>query len=97
LPDLVVLDLMMDGIDGYSVCETLRRQPSTRAMPIIILTAAGGEIARRNALASGADGFMTKPLTPRGLARFVEIVLRSHQRNLKEADADCRGSGRPTR
>src|SRR5262245_6427759 len=79
LPDLVVLDLMMDGIDGYSVCQILRRQPSTRTMPIIILTAAGGQMARRNGLASGADEFMTKPVTPRELVRRIEDVLRSHQ------------------
>ena len=55
LPDLVVLDVMMDGMDGLSVCEILHAQPSTRAIPVIILTAATGEMAKLNSYAAGAS------------------------------------------
>ncbi len=61
LPDLVVLDLMMEGIDGYSVCEILRRQLSTRTMPIIIVTAIAGQLARLNGLAVGAPAGTPAP------------------------------------
>ena len=93
LPDLIVLDLMMEGIDGYSVCEILRRQPSTRTMPIIMLTAAGGEMARLNGLASGADDFINKPVPPRELIRRIEDVLLSCQKKMQEeVEADSDGS-----
>jgi CheY-like chemotaxis protein len=69
LPDLIVLDLMMPGLDGYSVCEILRAQPSTHAVPIIILTAMSGEIARLNSLASGASLHLEKTTPLRLLLR----------------------------
>jgi len=76
LPDLIVLDLMMEGIDGLSVCEILRSQPSTKSVPIIILTAAVGEMARLNSLASGADDFLTKPFSPAALVTRVGQILQ---------------------
>ncbi len=75
LPDLVVLDLMMEGIDGYSVCEILRRQTSTRTSSIIVVTAASGQMARLNALAVGADDFLVKPFSTRELIRRVRQLL----------------------
>jgi len=77
LPDLVVLDVMMDGIDGLSVCEILRTQPSTKTMPVIIVTAATGEIAKLNSFSSGATDFMTKPFSPQELVRRVGRILES--------------------
>src|SRR5690242_19580680 len=59
LPDLILLDLMLDGLDGYSVCEILRRQPSTARVPVIMITALAGQIARLNGMAAGADDFIT--------------------------------------
>src|SRR5262245_29809975 len=74
LPELIVLDVMMDGIDGYSVCEILRRQPVTQQIPIILVTAATGRIAHLNGLASGADDFLPKPFSARELLRRVNKV-----------------------
>ena len=74
-PDLVVLDVMMDGMDGLSVCEILHAQPSTRTTPVIIVTAAAGEIARLNSFAAGAADFMTKPFSPQELVRKVGRIL----------------------
>jgi CheY-like chemotaxis protein len=74
-PDLVVLDVMMDGMDGLSVCEVLRTQPSTRSIPVIMVTAAAGEIARLNSLAAGAADFLTKPFSPQELVRRIGRVL----------------------
>ena len=74
-PDLIVLDVMMDGMDGLSVCEILHTQPSTRRIPVIIVTAATGEMARLNSLAAGAVDFLSKPFSPRDLVRRVEQLL----------------------
>jgi DNA-binding response OmpR family regulator len=69
LPHLIVLDLMLEGIDGFSVCEILRAQPSTRQVPVLVVTALGGQIARLNALSAGADDFLSKPFSPQELMR----------------------------
>jgi DNA-binding response OmpR family regulator len=76
-PDLVVLDVMMEGMDGLSVCEVLRTQPSTKSIPVIMVTAAAGEIARLNSLAAGAADFLTKPFSPQELVRRIGRVLNS--------------------
>ncbi len=88
LPDLIVLDLMMEGIDGYSVCEILRRQLSTKTMPIIIVTAIAGQLARLNGLAVGADDFLSKSCGPRELLRRVANVLQRHAEQMQAANAD---------
>jgi two-component system, OmpR family, alkaline phosphatase synthesis response regulator PhoP len=74
-PDLIVLDVMMDGMDGLSVCEILHTQPSTKLIPVIIVTAATGEMARLNSLAAGAVDYLTKPFSPRDLVRRIEQLL----------------------
>ena len=76
-PDLVVLDLMLDGMDGFSVCEILRAQPSTGRVPVLVITALGGQIARLNALAAGADDFLSKPFSPQELVRRVREILET--------------------
>ena len=63
-PQLVVLDVMMEGMDGLSVCEVLRAEPATQNTPVIILTAATGEMARMASLAAGATEFVSKPFSP---------------------------------
>ena len=86
-PDLVVLDVMMDGMDGLSVCEILRAQPSTKSMPVIIVTAAAGEMAKMNSFAAGAADFVTKPFSPAELARKVTRVLESVSRQPPTGEA----------
>ena len=76
LPDLVVLDVMMDGMDGLSVCEILHAQPSTRSIPVIILTAATGEMAKLNSYAAGAADFLTKPFSPIDLMHRISRILQ---------------------
>jgi two-component system, OmpR family, response regulator ResD len=73
LPDLVVLDLMLPGMDGLEVCRRLRdRGP----VPVIILTALGDEADRVLGLELGADDYVTKPFSPRELVLRVGSVLR---------------------
>src|SRR5258708_38807834 len=86
LPDLIVLDLMMEGIDGYSVCEILRRQLSTKTMPIIIVPAIAGQLARLNGLAVGADDFLSNSCRPRPLLRRPPTALPHHAQPLPPAN-----------
>jgi two-component system response regulator ResD len=72
-PDLVVLDLMLPGTDGLSVCRWIR---SRSALPVIVLTARGEEADRIVGLELGADDYVTKPFSPRELAARVRTVLR---------------------
>jgi DNA-binding response OmpR family regulator len=71
--DLVVLDLMLPGIDGLEVCRRLRE---TSDVPVIMLTALGGETDRVIGLERGADDYVTKPFSPRELVLRVDSVLR---------------------
>jgi len=72
-PDLVILDLMMPGIDGF---ETLRRIRSNHTVPVIMLTARAGDIDKLRGLTSGADDYVTKPFNPDELAARVAVVIR---------------------
>jgi two-component system OmpR family response regulator len=72
-PDLVILDLMLPGEDGLSICRRLRQR---HAMPILMLTALGGEADRVIGLESGADDYLTKPFAPRELLARVRALLR---------------------
>ena len=75
-PDLILLDLMMPELDGFAVCETLRLDPATASIPIILLTAASSEFVRLTGLDSGATEYMTKPFSPRALIGRVTELLR---------------------
>ncbi len=76
LPDLVLVDLMMPGIDGFEVCRRLRSDTRTASIPIIILTAKTSESDRVVGLELGADDYVTKPFSPRELAARIKAVLR---------------------
>ena len=76
VPDLMVLDLMLPGIDGLDVCKRLRADPKTHAVPIVMLTAKGEESDIVIGLELGADDYITKPFSPRVLVARVRAVLR---------------------
>jgi DNA-binding response OmpR family regulator len=73
LPDLIVLDLMLPGLDGLQVCHTLRQEMS---VPILILTARAEEVDRVVGLEMGADDYITKPFSMRELVARVKAMLR---------------------
>ncbi len=75
-PDLVLLDLMLPGVDGFEVCNTLKRDPRTANVPVIMLTARGEEPDVVAGLELGADDYVTKPFSPRVLLARVRAVLR---------------------
>jgi DNA-binding response OmpR family regulator len=79
LPALVVLDIGMEGIDGYTVCEILRHQPSTSNLQIIMLTGRAGQIPRLNSLESGANDFVNKPFDLKDLLQRVDAALESYR------------------
>jgi DNA-binding response OmpR family regulator len=75
LPDAIVLDINLPGLDGLAVCEMLRLLPSTKHIPILMLTALATEKTRDLGLQLGADDYMTKPFSPRELvARVGRLV-----------------------
>jgi two-component system, OmpR family, alkaline phosphatase synthesis response regulator PhoP len=75
-PDLIVLDVMMPELDGFAVCEILRRDTSTALIPIMMLTALSSELGRMAGLGSGATDFLTKPFSPRLLVARIEELLK---------------------
>ncbi|MFN5540236.1 MAG: PleD family two-component system response regulator [Candidatus Melainabacteria bacterium] len=76
-PDAILLDVMMPFLTGFQVCAELRKDPKTAKMPIIILTAKGGDDDKDMAKSVGANHFLTKPFRPSELLQAVEIVLAS--------------------
>ncbi|HEY4761530.1 MAG TPA: response regulator [Thermoguttaceae bacterium] len=75
-PDLVLLDLMLPGLNGLEVCRVLKRESSTQAIAIIMLTAKGGEADIVAGLELGADDYIPKPFSPRILLARLRAVLR---------------------
>jgi two-component system alkaline phosphatase synthesis response regulator PhoP len=76
LPDLMVLDLMLPGIDGLEVCRRLKNHPKTEQIPIIILSAKGEEADIVAGLELGADDYVTKPFSGKVLVARVRRILR---------------------
>ena len=75
-PDLILLDLLLPEVDGLEICRTLKRDPETASIPIIMLTAKGEAIDRIVGLELGADDYITKPFSPREVMLRVRAVLR---------------------
>lgn len=76
LPDLVVLDLMLPGVDGLEVCKQLKRDSVTAQIPIIMISAKGEEVDIVTGLEVGADDYVTKPFSPKILLARIRAVLR---------------------
>jgi len=76
IPDLILLDLMMPGMDGYEVCWKLRNEPVTQNIPIIMLTAKGYVRDKVKGLEIGADDYVTKPFNLNELKARIKSALR---------------------
>lgn len=76
-PDLVLLDAGLPGMGGFAVCETLRAGGAPDALPIVMMSAAGGPHAADRACAAGADAFLAKPFDAADLLSLVRRLLKS--------------------
>ena len=74
-PDLVLLDILMPGMDGYEVCRRIREDPGTAFLPVIMITASG-EQEKIRAIESGADDFVNKPFDQAELLARVRSLVR---------------------
>ena len=86
LPDVVLLDWMLPGMNGIQFARRLRGEDRTRELPIIMLTARGEEQDKVAGLDSGADDYLTKPFSPRELVARIKAVLRRRAPQMTE---DC--------
>jgi two-component system phosphate regulon response regulator PhoB len=75
-PDIVFLDVNMPVMDGVTVCEAIKSDPSTAGVIVIMLTALGQDVDKDRARRAGADGYFTKPFSPLTLLRRVDEVLQ---------------------
>ena len=92
LPELILLDIMLNGEDGLTVLRKLRERTETRRIPVILVTARGEEIDRVKGLNAGADDYICKPFGVMEMIARVKALLRRTQ----EADADILRCGRVT-
>jgi len=83
-PDLIILDLMLPGMDGYRVCETLKADTDTKVIPILVLTAldTGGDFEK--ALEKKADWYITKPFEPQHLLKRIDYLIEKRKEDEKK-------------
>lgn len=84
VPDLVLLDLMLPGMDGFDVCRELKLDKKTRKIPVIMLTARGEDTDIVSGLELGAEDYITKPFSPKILIARIRTVLRRASGNPME-------------
>ena len=75
LPDLILMDIQLPGMDGLAATALLKRDPATAAIPVIALTAMAQMEDQAKAKAAGCDGYIAKPLSIRGLYSAIEVLL----------------------
>lgn len=81
LPDVLILDVMMPGEDGYHLCSLLRSDPHTQHIPIIMMTAHDEDIYERISRDLGVSGHLTKPFHPLVLVEHVKAILQATSQN----------------
>lgn len=97
-PDLVLLDVLMPGMDGFEVCRRLRGDPVLAEVPILIVTALDDRESRLKGLNAGADDFITKPIDPDELEARVRTILRLNRyRRLLEKQSELEKANRALR
>ena len=88
LPDVVLVDLMLPDIDGFSVCEILRSQPSTSKVPIIVVSALDGEYVRSRGIQAGVACCFKKPVDMKVLAASIRSNYEVRQESIKSELAE---------
>jgi len=74
-PDLILMDLIMPKMDGYTACSEIKADQSTRGIPVVILTAVGHELSKKFATEMGAAGYVTKPFDVKDLINVISSLL----------------------
>jgi two-component system alkaline phosphatase synthesis response regulator PhoP len=74
-PDLVILDVMLPGMDGFEICHRLREQPATARLPILMFSAKAQDIDKNTGLKVGADDYLSKPAAPAEIVNRVNRLL----------------------
>ncbi len=77
-PDLILLDVMMPGINGYDICHMLKRNPETSTIPVVMLTVLSGPQDASKGMAMGASAYLTKPFDPDDLGYEIENILNAN-------------------
>lgn len=77
MPDIILLDVMMPGLDGVEVCRLLKKDPATKHIYIIMLTAKGQEADKKKGFAAGANEYFVKPFSPVDLIDKIDKILES--------------------
>jgi two-component system alkaline phosphatase synthesis response regulator PhoP len=75
-PDVIVMDIMMPKMDGYEACKKIKADPSTKNIPVILLTAKGRDADRKLGSEAGADDYVVKPFSPGRLIERVEGIIK---------------------
>ncbi|MFB0528262.1 MAG: PleD family two-component system response regulator [bacterium] len=83
-PDLIILDLMLPGMDGYRVCEILKGNPNTKEIPVLVLTALDTGADFEKALEKKADWYITKPFEPQHLLKRVSYLIEKRKEDEKK-------------
>ncbi|NIM02669.1 response regulator [bacterium] len=83
-PDLIILDLMLPGMDGYRVCETLKSDPDTKEIPVLVLTALDTGADFEKALEKKADWYITKPFEPEHLLKRIDYLIEKRKEDEKK-------------
>ena len=84
LPDIILSDVMMPRLDGFGLLAALRGDPSTRDIPVMLLSARAGEEARLEGLRAGADDYLVKPFSSRELSERIELLRKRRQSRMVE-------------
>jgi len=87
-PDLIVLDVMLPGVDGFELCRLIRSSPTLSKTPVLFLTARSDEVDRVLGLEIGGDDYMTKPFSPRELVARVKAHLRREEMDSEPTSVD---------
>jgi DNA-binding response OmpR family regulator len=79
-PDLVILDVMLPGMDGFEICHRLRSEPATAKLPILMFSAKAQEIDRDTGIKVGADDYLTKPAAPAEIvSRVAKLLVKKNK------------------
>lgn len=85
--DLIVLDIMLPGMDGFEICRSIKQKDSLKNISIVMLTAKGEEVDRIVGLELGADDYMVKPFSPRELVLRIKAILKRGKAEIAKKDA----------